>query len=118
MPQPVVHFEIAGKDGKKTRAFYAKLFGWQYQVMEEMDYGLVGPAGEGSIGGGVCGAQPGAPPYVTFYVQVDSLAGALERAGSLGGKTVLGPTPIPGHGACAMFADPDGLVVGLFAKSL
>ena len=117
MAQPVVHFEIAGKDAKKTRAFYGKLFGWQYQVMDDMDYGLVGPAGEGSIGGGVCGAQPGAPRYVTFYVKVDSLAGSLRQAEALGGRTVLPPTPIPGHGACAMFADPDGLVVGLFAES-
>lgn len=114
MAQPVVHFEIAGKDGNKTREFYGKLFGWQYQMMEEMDYGMVQPAGEGSIGGGVTGAMGGAPPYITFYVQVDDLAKYLKSAEAMGAKTVVPPTPIPNVGSMAMFADPDGNVVGLY----
>lgn len=118
MAQPVVHFEIMGKDGAKSREFYGKLFGWQYQVMEEMNYGLVSPAGEGSIGGGVGGAMNGAPPYITFYIHVDNLKASLDKAESLGGKTVLPPTPIPGTGACALFTDPDGNIVGLFASSM
>ena len=28
MGQPVVHFEITGKDGKRLQEFYAKLFDW------------------------------------------------------------------------------------------
>jgi predicted enzyme related to lactoylglutathione lyase len=114
MASGVVHFEIIGKDGAKAREFYGKLFGWEYQVMEEMNYGLVAPAGEGSIGGGVGGTMPNVPPYLTFYVQVDDLAASLKKAESLGGKIVLPPTPIPGTGACALFSDPDGNIVGLF----
>jgi hypothetical protein len=101
MAQPVVHFEIMGKDGAKTREFYGKLFGWQYQVMEEMNYGLVSPAGDGSIGGGVGGAMNGAPPYITFYIHVDNLKASLDKAESLGGKTACrprrfrGPAPVP-----------------------
>lgn len=114
MAQPVVHFEIAGKDGKKTREFYGKLFGWEYQLMEGMDYGLVQPAGEGSIGGGISGPMAGGPPYITFYVQVDNLEKYLKDAESMGAKTILPPMPIPNVGSCAMFADPDGNVVGLF----
>lgn len=114
MAQPVVHFEIAGKDGEKTREFYGKLFGWEYQLMEGMDYGLVQPAGEGSIGGGVAGAMGGAPPYITFYIQVDDLQAYLSKAEAMGAKTILPPMPIPNVGSCAMFADPDGNVVGLY----
>ncbi len=118
MAQPVVHFEICGKDGKKSRDFYGRLFNWQFQEMEGMDYGLVSPAIEGSsIGGGVMGAPPNAPPHLTFYIQVDDLQAYLNKAESMGGKTILPPTPIPNVGSCAMFADPDGNVVGLF-KSL
>jgi predicted enzyme related to lactoylglutathione lyase len=115
MAQPVVHFEICGKDGKKTREFYGKLFGWQYQEMEGMDYGLVSPGVEGSsIGGGVMGAPPNVQPYLTFYIQVDDLQAYLNKAESLGGKTILPPMPIPNVGSCAMFTDPDGNVVGLY----
>ncbi|MDF1544408.1 MAG: VOC family protein [bacterium] len=113
MAQPVVHFEIMGKDGVKTREFYGKLFDWDFQVMEGMDYGLVKAAGEGSIGGGV-GANPNSPPGLTFYIQVDDLQASLDKAESLGGKMLVPPTPIPGTGSFAMFADPDGNAVGLF----
>jgi hypothetical protein len=51
---------------------------------------------------------------VTFYVQVDDLQKSLDKAQSLGANTVLPPTPIPGIGSCAMFADPNGVVIGLF----
>lgn len=116
MARPVVHFEIAGSDADKTREFYAELFGWEYQIFDEgADYGLVAAAAEKAIGGGVTAAPPGAPPYLTFYVQVDDLAAELKRAEALGGRTTLPPTPIPGQGSCAMFADPDGNVVGLYS---
>ena len=30
MGQPVVHFEIVGKDGEKLRSYYSELFGWEF----------------------------------------------------------------------------------------
>lgn len=118
MAQPVVHFEISGKNGKKTREFYGKLFGWQYQEMAGMDYGLVQPAVAGSsIGGGVGGPMGDAPPYITFYVQVDDLAASLKTAESMGAQTIVPPSPIPNVGSFAMFTDPDGNLVGLFKSA-
>ncbi len=115
MSQPVVHFEIAGINGAKTRDFYGKLFNWEYQLFGEgNDYGMVNPTGPNSIGGGVSSVPPGGKPYVTIYIQVDNLEDSLKKAESLGGKTILPPTPIPGMGAFAWFADPDGNVVGMF----
>ncbi|MBI2913946.1 MAG: VOC family protein [Chloroflexi bacterium] len=114
MAHPVVHFEIAGKDGKKLQEFYGKLFDWKIDVSAEMgDYGLV-EASEGGIGGGIFQAQAGMPAYVTIYVSVDDLQAYLDKAASLGGKAIVPPTPIPGVGAFAMFHDPEGNLVGLF----
>ena len=119
MAQPVVHFEIAGKNGEKSREFYGKLFGWNFEVMKEVDYGLVAPAVPGtSIGGGVGATPPGAPPYLTFYVQVDDLAAYLKKAEAMGASTLVPPTPIPNVGAFAMLSDPDGLTVGLFRPNM
>lgn len=114
MAQPVVHFDIASRDTSKSREFYGKLFNWQFHTHEGMDYHLVGPAGQHSIGGGIGATQPGQQPYVTFYVQVDDLQAYLDRATQLGGSIILEPTPIPNVGSCAMFTDPDGIVIGLF----
>jgi predicted enzyme related to lactoylglutathione lyase len=46
-------------------------------------------------------------------VQVDDLQAALDKAESLGGKTVMAPDQVPGGPALAMFADPEGNVIGL-----
>lgn len=114
MANPVVHFEIAGSDAEKTRSFYSQMFGWEYQSFGDDGYGIVSPAGEGSIGGGVAGVPPQMEPYVTFYVMVDDLDAALARAETLGGKTSLPPTAIGEMGSIAMFNDLDGNLVGLF----
>jgi predicted enzyme related to lactoylglutathione lyase len=113
MPHPVVHFEIAGKDGTKLQDFYRKLFDWKIEVDPQMNYGMVDTGGEG-INGGVFQAPPESPAYLTLYVQVDDLQAYLDKAQSLGGTTMVPPTPIPNIGSFAMFHDPEGNLVGLF----
>ena len=115
MGNPVCHFEIMGKDYQKSMGFYKDLFDWKISEHEGMSYGMVEAGAEkGAIGGGICPTQEGAPPSLTFYVLVDDLQAYLDKAVKLGGKPVVPPTPIPGIGGFAMFADLDGNVVGLF----
>lgn len=114
---PVVHFEIGALDGEKSRRFYSQLFGWAIDVDDSTGYGLVRTGSDSGIGGGIVAAPPDAPAWVTFYVAVRDLDAALARAGELGGRTVMEPTEIGAGMAFAMFADPDGNVVGLFVES-
>jgi predicted enzyme related to lactoylglutathione lyase len=111
MAQPVVHFEVLGKDGPKLQKFYGDLFDWNVDANNPMNYGIVQPS-EGGIGGGVSASQDGST-MVTWYVQVDDLQAALDKAESLGGKTVMPPMDVPGGPKLAMFADPEGNVIGL-----
>ena len=115
MANPVVHWEVSGKDQKKLQEFYGELFDWKIEVHEEMGgYGMV-EQGEGGISGGITGTQPGASPNVTFYVQVDDLQASLDKAESLGGKTLMPPTDLPGVGrSFAMFQDLEDNAIGLF----
>ena len=115
MANPVVHWEIGGRDGGKLRDFYSQLFDWNVDVQEAMgDYGLV-EAAEGGIGGGIMQTTDPMPEsYLTFYIQVDDLQAYLDKVGSLGGSTVLPPTDIPNIGAFAMFSDPAGNTLGIF----
>ncbi len=116
---PGVHFEIIGKDGKKLQNFYSKLFDWQINADNPMNYGLVNAAGngtevgKGSIGGGVAAAEQGMPGYVTVYAQVSDLAATLKKAETMGGKTMVPPTEIPNMVTFALFQDPEGNMVGL-----
>src|SRR3989304_4274586 len=109
VPNPVVHFEIIGKDGEKLRDFYSKAFGWSMQVAPGMDYGLVDTGGQG-INGGV---GQGEQTSVTFYIEVDDPQAYLNKIESMGGKTVVPVTVIPNMVTFAQFTDPEGNVVGL-----
>ncbi len=111
MGQPVVHFEILGKEPKKLQEFYAGLFDWHVDANNPINYGVVDTHGEGGIGGGIGPAQ--GPNQVTFYVQVDDLQAYLNKIEGMGGKTVVPVTEIPDMVTFAMFADPEGNVVGL-----
>ena len=117
MPNPVVHFEITGKDAEALQQYYRDLFGWSLTPMApEVPYGLVGPEETGGgIGGGVGASMDGAS-LLTVYVQVDDIQGALDRAVELGGEVVQPPTVIPGTVTYAQFRDIEGNLVGLAAS--
>lgn len=114
MGNPVVHFEINGPDAEGTAKFYSDLFGWhtESQMMGEINYLTIDTHAGGGINGGF-GEPPDGSSYVTFYVEVDDLQASLDKAESLGGKTVMPPFEIPNVVSFAQFADPDGNVVGL-----
>ena len=105
MGNPVVHWEIAAKDGEKLQGFYADLFDWK-----------MGEAGgEGGISGGI-GPHGDMPPHLTFYVQVDDLSASLKKVEELGGKSLVPPMQVPGGGGeFAVFSDPEGNTVGICA---
>jgi len=43
MGNPVLHFEIRGKDAEHLKGFYAELFGWTITTDNPMNYGLIEP---------------------------------------------------------------------------
>jgi uncharacterized protein len=112
MASPVIHFEVIGRDGDALRSFYGELFGWEIQKMEgDFDYGVI-QRGDGGIGGGI-GASDEGSGHVTFYVGVDDVQAALDKAGELGGETVMGPTEVPGGPTIGLFTDPEGHTIGV-----
>jgi predicted enzyme related to lactoylglutathione lyase len=113
--QPVAWFEITGKDGKKLQDFYAKMFDWKIDANNPMNYGMT-EASETGLGGGISASQDGSS-NVTVYVAVPDLQAALDKAEKLGGKTVMEPMDVPDGPKIAMFADPEGNVIGLLIPS-
>ena len=51
---------------------------------------------------------------MTVYVQVDDVQAYLDKAESLGGKTVVPPAEVPGMGQFAWMSDLDGNTIGLW----
>jgi predicted enzyme related to lactoylglutathione lyase len=116
MANPVVHFEIIGKDGDKTKQFFTDLFGWSINSDNPMNYGLTDP-GESGIGrgiaGGIGGAMPGQDGHVTFYVEVEDVEAALVKAEGLGATRLFGPETIMEGLTIGLFADLDGRPIGV-----
>jgi predicted enzyme related to lactoylglutathione lyase len=112
MANPVVHFEVIGKDGPKLQAYYADLFGWQIDANNPMNYGLITDSGNG-VGGGIAAGPEGYEGHVTFYVQVPDIEAALVKAESLGGTRIFGPETIMENVILGQFTDPEGHVIGL-----
>ena len=89
MGHPVVYFEIGCRDRAKTDHFFSELFGWQ-----------IGPASietgsEKGIPGHVTSLGHEPQHYTIFYVEVDDIQACLDKAASLGGKTLVPPIKIP-----------------------
>jgi hypothetical protein len=118
MGQPVVHFEVIGKDSQRLQSFYTDLFGWEIDANNPMNYGIVQREGNTTpdgigIGGGVGPAQEGSDGWVTFYVATEDVEGSLKKAEELGGKRVMGPMEVPEGPELGLFNDPEGHLVGV-----
>jgi|CZKL01.1.fsa_nt_gi predicted enzyme related to lactoylglutathione lyase len=110
MPNPIVHFEILGKDKQALEAFYTGIFDWQLTPVMD-NYSTIFP-GSG-INGGIGTSMDGGAGHVTFYVEVANLAETLSTVESKGGKKLMEPEQVPNGPMIALFADPEGRVVGL-----
>jgi uncharacterized protein len=123
MGEPVVWFEVVGKDGEKLRSYYSDLFGWEFDSDNPMNYGIVqreqnlSPEGVG-IGGGVGTGPEGYDGHVTFYAGVADVEAALAKAESLGGSRVMGPEKVMEDIEIGLFNDPEGHLVGVVKTSM
>lgn len=122
MGQPVVHFEIVGKDGEALKQYYAELFGWEIDDNNPMKYGIVqreantNADGVG-IGGGISTGPDGYDGHVTFYVEVPDVEAALAQAESLGGTRMMGPEQVMEGLVIGLFTDPQGHVIGVLTST-
>ncbi|MEX2161655.1 MAG: VOC family protein [Anaerolineales bacterium] len=114
---PVIHIEIPSKDLNKNSKFYADLFGWKITPVPDFNYAMF-DAGEGP-GGGFPSVDGNLNKIdrLVVYVQTEDIEGDLKKIVSLGGKTVLGKTEIPGQGWFAVFSDPEGNTLALYTAS-
>jgi uncharacterized protein len=118
MGQPVIHFEIIGKDTETLKSYYSDLFGWEIDSGNPMNYGVVPRDGNVNadgvgIGGGIGPGPEGYAGHVTFYVEVPDVEVALAKAESLGGSRMMGPEKVMEEIEIGLFNDPEGHLVGV-----
>jgi predicted enzyme related to lactoylglutathione lyase len=109
---PVTHFEINAQDAPATQKFYQELFGWGIDADNPDNYGVIDTKNKGTgINGGIGVSQEGRS-WVTFYVECDDPAATLAKVERLGGRRVTEPMEAM-NVVYALFADPEGNVIGL-----
>ena len=118
MGQPVVHFEIIGKDGERLQSYYSELFGWEIDADNPMGYGIVMREGNINadgvgIGGGVGRRTRGlrGPRHVLRRGprrRGGARAGREPRRDARHGARRAGEGIVIGH-----FRDPEGHLIGL-----
>jgi predicted enzyme related to lactoylglutathione lyase len=108
MPNVVNYFEIGTPDAGATTAFYGQLFDWKIDE-QPGGYGMV----EGDKGGVWDTSQMGGASWAIFYVQVDNVKAAIDKAEGLGAKVVV---PFTDSGALefAHLQDPQGNRFGVW----
>lgn len=111
MANPVVHFEIGCRDNARTRDYYSRLFGWHITEAGPAA-SMIDTQSTAGVQGHITSLGHEPHHYAMFYVQVDNIELALDKAVMLGGKKLVGPVKLP-KGRFAWFADPDGNQVGL-----
>jgi uncharacterized protein len=123
VPQPVVHFEVIGKDPERLRKYFGELFGWAFDTPSPVAQEISDPESYGFLdlvaaedGTGIRGGVGGGPSYeshAVFYVGVAKVEAALQEAERLGGTRVVGPVTSPNGLVVGHFTDPEGNLIGV-----
>jgi len=115
MGNPFVHVELMSTDVSKSRAFYEKLFNWEWEnaPMPDMSYTMI-KVGEGTGGGMLKNPMPGAPTSWVPYVAVDDVRASTAKAKTLGARVMKEVVEIPDMGWFSIITDPTGGMLGLW----
>ena len=73
MGQPVVHFEIIGKDPAKLRGYFGELFGWEFGLPSPVSEAVSDPADYGFVNR-ICQAEDD----VFVHMETVRIAGILD----------------------------------------
>jgi hypothetical protein len=105
--------ELATSDADAAKAFYSRVFGWEYDD---------NPIGDGQVysmarrdGGHVAAVfSSDEPPHWNCYVTVASVDEATARAGGHGGQVLAEPFDVMDVGRMSVIADPTGAALCLW----
>jgi uncharacterized protein len=110
MGNEVIHVEVVGRDGAALQRFYQDVLGWTLDTDNPGGYGM---ARWGGFTAGIGTSNDGGPGHVTFYVHSDDPQGVLDKATASGGRVLMPLTEVAPETTVALFADPEGHVIGI-----
>jgi len=112
MANPLCHFELMTDDPARCKGFYGRVFNWNFDEESMPGYTLIGTGSDCT--GGIFTKPADAPAVcANIYFSVDDIDATLEKVTENGGRILVPKTVIPNVGYFAMFADPEGIAIGI-----
>src|SRR5688572_18806677 len=113
----ITHIEIPARDFHRAISFYAKIFKWDIQVVEENSYAFF-RIGNTNTGGALNASLSPALENTGLQVVIDvnDIDQKILEIQEEGGLIVKPKTAIPGHGFYASFMDPNNNHLQLHSK--
>lgn len=108
MPNKLAHFAIEADDVTRARAFYERVFGWQFIPWGPPDFYLVQGAGVGAALQQRRELVPGGRKGFECSFAVTDIAATSRLIESAGGRLISPRFTIPTVGEMAQFADTEG----------
>ncbi|MEK6674759.1 MAG: VOC family protein [Planctomycetota bacterium] len=113
MANNLCHFELMTNNPEKCKAFYGKVFDWQFDDQAMPGYTLVRTGTDPS--GGIFLKPPEAPGVcLNVYFHVDDIDATLAKVSAAGGTVHVPKMSIPNVGEMGVFGDPEGITVCVF----
>jgi len=110
----ICYLEIPTGDAPRSIRFYQSVFGWN--IRQRGDGATAFDDGTGEVSGSwVTDRPPAREPGFLLYVMVDSVAASSETVVANGGR-IIRPLGFHPRESIAVFADPDGNVLGLYQE--
>lgn len=104
MSAPILFMDIAGPDDQALRAFYTKLFGWDFSDQGQVQIEVRSPVGV---------AIRKDPAEKRIYMGVEDITAALQEIEKQGGSVDVPRFEVPGVVILGLFRDPAGNEMGL-----
>ncbi len=114
---PVVLWELASHDDKRSAEFFRVVFGWEVEFDERVGfYRVRPPAGAHPERGIIFTLKRAKLPFVAVYIQVQDVRAMRDRVVAHGGHIVLEPEePVPGSWVC-LFNEPSGVTFAMLEE--
>ena len=110
------HIEIPAKGRADLGKFYAEMFGWTIQPMDDKGAKYTVWQAGNMRGGFPDVDKDNQPGDVIIYIDSDDIEADLKKAKSLGAKIVREKSEIPNVGWWGVFKDPTGNTIALFTS--
>ncbi|WP_062071117.1 VOC family protein [Demequina sediminicola] len=109
----ITHIDIPVSDVAAAQSFFGALFGWNIEAPPGFEDYPMWHAPNKISGGGLAPRDEGFT-QPRSYVEVDSIDATLELVEANGGSILKPKEEITATSWWAVFADPDGNVIGLY----